>query len=303
MSQTWGRPDSAGTWPRPKPVSTLATALLAVVAGAAIGAYQYAATWTPLQRWYLPSYLRSAVMAGLGVTTTRPLSAAPGRRREGEPPGPGRGGPTGHHRHGAGDVCADRDRGAPGGSAARVAGPFVQPPAAARVPRSLDLPRSDAHGSADARGVGRRGRLPGRPADRDPEGPRALARTPARTTVAGPGAADPGAIQPPHARRRHRLPAAAARVAAHALGPPPARHRVEPSPPHGRLRHRQVRPHPAAVAAGRARVATRPSSTIPRANSRRSSTHPTGATSFSIRSTRGAPTGIQRTKFARTPRP
>ena len=70
MSQTWGRPDSAGTWPRPKPVSTLATLVLAVVAGAAIGAYQYAATWTPLARWYLPSYLRSAVMAGLGVTTT-----------------------------------------------------------------------------------------------------------------------------------------------------------------------------------------------------------------------------------------
>ena len=37
MSQTWGRPDSAGTWPRPKPVSTLATLVLAVVAGAAIG--------------------------------------------------------------------------------------------------------------------------------------------------------------------------------------------------------------------------------------------------------------------------
>jgi hypothetical protein len=70
MSQTWGRPDSAGTWPRPKPVSTLATLMLAVVAGTAIGSYQYAATWTPLARWYLPSYLRSAVMAGLGVTTT-----------------------------------------------------------------------------------------------------------------------------------------------------------------------------------------------------------------------------------------
>jgi hypothetical protein len=70
MSQTWGRADSAGTWPHPKPVSTLAALVLAGVAGAAIGTYQYAARWSPLERWYLSSYLRSAVMARLGVTAT-----------------------------------------------------------------------------------------------------------------------------------------------------------------------------------------------------------------------------------------
>jgi len=37
---------------------------------AAIVAYQYLATWTPLQRWYIGAYVRSALIAGLGVTGT-----------------------------------------------------------------------------------------------------------------------------------------------------------------------------------------------------------------------------------------
>jgi hypothetical protein len=70
VTSTWGRTDTAGTWPHPKPVRTLATLLLAVVSGAAISAYDYAETWTPLQRVYLGSYLRTAVMDGIGFTTT-----------------------------------------------------------------------------------------------------------------------------------------------------------------------------------------------------------------------------------------
>jgi type IV secretory pathway TraG/TraD family ATPase VirD4 len=69
MSQTWGRPDTAGTWPRPRPVWTVATLMLAAVTVVAIGAYRYATVWTPLQRWYLPSYLRSQALDALAFTT------------------------------------------------------------------------------------------------------------------------------------------------------------------------------------------------------------------------------------------
>ena len=69
MSHTWGRTDAAGTWPHPKPVWTMAALLIAMVSRAALGTYQYAAVWTPLQRLYRPSYVRSALMSGLGFTT------------------------------------------------------------------------------------------------------------------------------------------------------------------------------------------------------------------------------------------
>src|SRR5258708_33198626 len=69
MNHTWGRSDSAGTWPHPKPVWMMAALLIATVSAGAFGTYQYATVWTPLQRLYLPSYLRSALMGGLGFTT------------------------------------------------------------------------------------------------------------------------------------------------------------------------------------------------------------------------------------------
>jgi hypothetical protein len=66
MSDTWGRTDAAGRWLHPTPAWTVTTLLVAVLSAVAIGAYRYT-TWTPLQRWYLSSYLRSQVMGGLGV--------------------------------------------------------------------------------------------------------------------------------------------------------------------------------------------------------------------------------------------
>jgi type IV secretory pathway TraG/TraD family ATPase VirD4 len=66
MSHTWGRTDAAGRWLHPTPAWTVTTLLVAVLSAVAIGAYRYT-TWTPLQRWYLSSYLRSQVMGGLGV--------------------------------------------------------------------------------------------------------------------------------------------------------------------------------------------------------------------------------------------
>jgi hypothetical protein len=71
VSQEWGRADAAGTWPRPRPVWTLALLLMAIVSGAAIGAYRYATIWTPLQRFYLSSYLRSECASALAFKTGR----------------------------------------------------------------------------------------------------------------------------------------------------------------------------------------------------------------------------------------
>jgi hypothetical protein len=69
MSQTWGRTDAAGTWLYPKPAWTLATLLVALLSVIAVGAYRYARMWTPLQRWYVSSYLRSQVLGSLGFST------------------------------------------------------------------------------------------------------------------------------------------------------------------------------------------------------------------------------------------
>lgn len=71
MNQQWGRADTAGTWPRPKPVWTLALLLVAIASGAAVGAYRYATIWTPLQRLYFSPYLRSQLASGLAFTNGR----------------------------------------------------------------------------------------------------------------------------------------------------------------------------------------------------------------------------------------
>jgi hypothetical protein len=71
MSQEWGRADGAGTWPRPKPVWTLALLLVAMASGAAVGAYRYTTAWTPLQRLFLSPYLRSECASALAFKTGR----------------------------------------------------------------------------------------------------------------------------------------------------------------------------------------------------------------------------------------
>jgi hypothetical protein len=70
MIQTWGRTDAAGTWPHPKPAWAIATLLVALLSVVAIEAYRYGAIWTPLQRFYLSTYLRSDAMSGLGFTAS-----------------------------------------------------------------------------------------------------------------------------------------------------------------------------------------------------------------------------------------
>ena len=70
MSQTWGRTSSAGTWPHPKPVWTLAAVLVALSSSGMIATHRYHTVWTPLQRIYAPTYLRCRLMAVLAFTTT-----------------------------------------------------------------------------------------------------------------------------------------------------------------------------------------------------------------------------------------
>ncbi|MFZ0211144.1 MAG: type IV secretion system DNA-binding domain-containing protein [Candidatus Acidiferrales bacterium] len=71
MSHEWGRNQYVGEWPNPKPAWTIATVLLAVVSVAAICAYRYAYALTPLQRFYLTTYIRSGLRVGIGFTTGR----------------------------------------------------------------------------------------------------------------------------------------------------------------------------------------------------------------------------------------
>jgi len=67
MRQTWGRVDTAGTWPNRWPVWTIATVIAACLTAAGVQTWYYARTWTPLQRWYLSTYLRTALMASVNV--------------------------------------------------------------------------------------------------------------------------------------------------------------------------------------------------------------------------------------------
>src|SRR4029077_14050155 len=67
MDYSWGRQASAGTWISTRPVWALSAALVAVVSVIGVGQYRYS-RWTPLQRFYFPAYVRSAILDALGVT-------------------------------------------------------------------------------------------------------------------------------------------------------------------------------------------------------------------------------------------
>jgi type IV secretory pathway TraG/TraD family ATPase VirD4 len=64
MSESWGR-HGAGDWQSPRPIWTFVAIVIAISTAVAIGAYSYFSQWTPLQRLYFPSYVRSAVVAAL----------------------------------------------------------------------------------------------------------------------------------------------------------------------------------------------------------------------------------------------
>ncbi len=68
MRQTWGRVETAGRWPHPRPVWTMTALVVALLAAGAVQTYACLRSWTSLQRWYLSAYLRSGLIAGLGFT-------------------------------------------------------------------------------------------------------------------------------------------------------------------------------------------------------------------------------------------
>jgi type IV secretory pathway TraG/TraD family ATPase VirD4 len=68
MRETWGRIETAGQWPHPRPVWTVAVLVIALSSATGIQAYDCTTRWTPLQRWYVSAYVRSGLIAGLGFT-------------------------------------------------------------------------------------------------------------------------------------------------------------------------------------------------------------------------------------------
>ncbi len=119
----------------------------------------------------------------------------------------------------------------------------------------LDLRGPDVDGPGTAVVDGGVGVLVARAADRHPARRAVGALPPPRPTREGTRTGVRAAVQPAHARGWRRLCPAASPAGA-APGPPPgpgdsARYRVEPSPHHGRLRHGEVGPDPAAARAAR----------------------------------------------------
>jgi hypothetical protein len=64
----WGREEST-VWPRRPPVWTVAALILAFAATMAIWYYEYQFMWTPLERYWLPAYIKMHVAAVMGIRT------------------------------------------------------------------------------------------------------------------------------------------------------------------------------------------------------------------------------------------
>jgi type IV secretory pathway TraG/TraD family ATPase VirD4 len=71
MSYEWGRAPEAGKWQRALPVWFMSVIVIAVASGIAVWLVRQAFVWTPLQRFYLSAYTRSAVASSLGIRTGR----------------------------------------------------------------------------------------------------------------------------------------------------------------------------------------------------------------------------------------
>ncbi|MGH9711886.1 MAG: type IV secretion system DNA-binding domain-containing protein [Candidatus Acidiferrales bacterium] len=65
MSQEWGRGRHAGEWPNRHAVWTWTAVFMALVSMVGICIYRYAEAWTPLQRFYVKTYMRSELRSVL----------------------------------------------------------------------------------------------------------------------------------------------------------------------------------------------------------------------------------------------
>jgi type IV secretory pathway TraG/TraD family ATPase VirD4 len=71
MSYQWGRTPDAGRWQRAMPVWFVSVILLALASGIGVWQYRQTFVWTPLQRFYLSAYVRSALANSLGIRSGR----------------------------------------------------------------------------------------------------------------------------------------------------------------------------------------------------------------------------------------
>jgi hypothetical protein len=71
MSYEWGRAPEAGKWQRAIPVWFMSVVLVALVSGVGVWWVRQTLVWTPLQQFYLPAYVRSALASSLAIQTGR----------------------------------------------------------------------------------------------------------------------------------------------------------------------------------------------------------------------------------------
>jgi hypothetical protein len=68
LNQEWGRKEDAGEWPKSTHAWALRTMLLAIVSVAVICAYRYAYVLTPLQHFYLKTYIRCGLRSEINLS-------------------------------------------------------------------------------------------------------------------------------------------------------------------------------------------------------------------------------------------
>ena len=71
MRYEWGRAPEAGRWQRSIPVWFMSLLVVAVASGVGLWLFRQTFVWTPLQRFYLSAYTRSAVASSLGIRAGR----------------------------------------------------------------------------------------------------------------------------------------------------------------------------------------------------------------------------------------
>jgi type IV secretory pathway TraG/TraD family ATPase VirD4 len=71
MSDEWGRAPEAGKWQRAVPVWFMSAILIALASGIGVWWVRQTYVWTPLQRFYLSAYARSALAGALAIRTGR----------------------------------------------------------------------------------------------------------------------------------------------------------------------------------------------------------------------------------------
>jgi hypothetical protein len=76
MRHEWGRAPEAGRWQRAMPIWFMSVVVIALASGVGVWLFRQTFVWTPLQRFYLSAYGRSAA-GQLAWHSDRALSCPP----------------------------------------------------------------------------------------------------------------------------------------------------------------------------------------------------------------------------------